>query len=248
MENIFQFILLYDKINVDQTNLILSLNILKSYLFNKTIPILNEKNTEEQFIGAFLNISDKFQDSILYTSKTNSFLSGTFLEKFQQFLLGDFSELLDKDLIEKYKGQIQNDLKKGLKPSIFNDYEIVRYMTLKYCISSEIDNKTNDNISNLLKENEIKLFEINFSTQLIIKSWYEGVLKLMFNSFDEYQNNGRMFYIIFFISLIFIEIIVYTIIWRSHEEKLNLLLKGSIELINLIPLEIKNMIIDKLKE
>ena len=79
MENTFQFISLFNGINVDQTNLILSINIFKSYLFNKTIPILNEKNkTEEKFIESFINISEEFQRSIIYTSKTKSFLSGEF--------------------------------------------------------------------------------------------------------------------------------------------------------------------------
>ena len=38
------------------------------------------------------------------------------------------------------------------------------------------------------------------------------------------------------------------IIWRINEEKLNLLLKESANLINLIPQEIKNIIIEKLNE
>ena len=95
MENTFQFIFLFNEINIDQTNLILSINIFKSYLFNKTIPILNEKNnTEEKFIESFINISEEFQRSIIYTSKTKSFLSGEFLEKYKQYLQGDFTELL----------------------------------------------------------------------------------------------------------------------------------------------------------
>ena len=57
-----------------------------------------------------------------------------------------------------------------------------------------------------------------------------------------------MFFIIFFICLIVICIIFYTIIWRIYEEKLIVLLKESADLINLIPQEIKNVIIEKLNE
>ena len=57
-----------------------------------------------------------------------------------------------------------------------------------------------------------------------------------------------MFFIIFFICLIVACILFYTIIWRIYEEKLIVLLKESVDLINLIPQEIKNVIIEKLNE
>ena len=43
-------------------------------------------------------------------------------------------------------------------------------------------------------------------------------------------------------------VIYYCIIWKMNEQKLNFLLKGSVELINLIPQEIKNIIIEKINE
>ena len=45
-----------------------------------------------------------------------------------------------------------------------------------------------------------------------------------------------------------IVILYYSIIWKAYEEKLNILLKESADLINLIPQEIKNIIIEKLNE
>ena len=43
-------------------------------------------------------------------------------------------------------------------------------------------------------------------------------------------------------------ILAYFILWKYYEEKLKQLLKGSVDLINLIPQEIKNIIAEKLNE
>ena len=70
----------------------------------------------------------------------------------------------------------------------------------------------------------------------------------MFKYFTQYQNEGKLIYIIIFICLIVVVILYFFIIWKFYEEKLNKMLKGSSDLINLIPEEIKNIIIEKLNE
>ena len=89
---------------------------------------------------------------------------------------------------------------------------------------------------------------MNNAVQYIMRHWYKNVIKLMIDYFYNYKNISSIFFIVFFICLIVLDILVYSIIWRSYEEKLKLLLKESIDLINLIPLEIKNIIIEKLNE
>ena len=71
---------------------------------------------------------------------------------------------------------------------------------------------------------------------------------LMLNSFYEYQSYSKFVYFIIFFSLMIFVILYYSIIWKAYEEKLNNLLKGSADLINLIPQEIKNIIIEKFNE
>ena len=95
---------------IAQTNFILSIDIFKSYLFDSSIPILNNYNTKETFFETFINLTNKFEDSIIFISKTKSasILSGNFLEKYNKYLLGDFSELLDKDYYEEQKHLLQN--------------------------------------------------------------------------------------------------------------------------------------------
>ena len=103
-------------------------------------------------------------------------------------------------------------------------------------------------ISTIFNEPEFKLVELVMLVHHIIRNWYDVILVLMLNSFYDFQNHRKFIYVIFIICLMIIIILYYSIIWKTYEEKLNALLKGSGDLINLIPQEIKNIIIEKLNE
>ena len=245
MENIFQFIYLFDKTNYSQSDFILSINIFKSFLFNANIPILNSENSETMFFDNFICLSDKFENSIIYITKTKSFLSGIYLKKYEKYLYGDISELLDPEYYENNKQKLKTYIKFGLKPLEARVFEEMRYFTMKYC---KIKTRMYNGISTIFSEPEFKLAEIDMLVQNIIRKWYDGILVLMLNSFYDYQRNSKFIYLIIFICLVIIVILYYLIIWKTFEEKLNILLKGSADLINLIPQEIKNIIIEKLNE
>jgi len=247
LDSINKFLLLFDKNNLSQTHFILSLDIFKSYLFNKSIPILNQTNMEEIFYETFMDLTDKFEDLIIFTSKTDSFLSGEYLEKYIQFLEKDFTELLDESYLEENKDKLQKRMRNGIKPIKMRVFEIINYLIIKYCYSYQKMNE-DDNISFILKEREFKLYEISLLLQKNIRNWYNSVLKLMMDCYYDFDNNGHFNFILLFIILIVFIILYYSIIWKSSEEKLNILLKNSVDLINLIPQEIKNILIDKLNE
>ena len=245
MDNITQFLYLFDKMNIAKSDFILSIEIFKSYLFNKSIPILNN-NTKDTFIDNFLFLTSGFEDSIIYTSKTKSFLNGEYLQKYEQYYLGDFRELLDKDFLNKYSDQLNFILKYGIKPMQLSIFEIIRYITIVYCIG-EIDLE-DDSISILLSKGGMKIFQLNLLAENMNRKWFDGIVKLMINSLYEYQNNTNLIYIIDFICLLIIVILYYLIVWRINYENLKFLLKESVDLINLIPHEIKNIITEKLNE
>ena len=67
-------------------------------------------------------------------------------------------------------------------------------------------------------------------------------------SFNEYKSDSNLIYIVIFICLIFLIVFYYLIVWKLIEQKLEIILKNSIDLINLIPQEIKNIIVEKLNE
>ena len=243
MENIFQFVSLFDKTNYAQSDFILTINIFKLFLFNGNIPILISENSEKIFFENFINLTDKFENSII--SKTKSFLSGIYLKKYEKYFYGDISELLDQEYYENNKKKLKTYVKYGLKPLEARAFEEMRFLTMKYC---KLKTRMHNGISTIFGEFEFKLAEIVMLIQSIIRKWYDGILILMINSFNDYQSFSKFVYLIAFISLMIILILYYSIIWKTYEEKLNTLLKGSAALINLIPQEIKNIIIEKLNE
>ena len=247
MRNIEQFIVLFERINKAENDIVLSVDIYKSFLFNKSIPILNNSKTTSIFFETFINLSNKFEDSIIYITKTKSFLSGDYLKKYEKYYLGDFRELVNQDYYEKNKERIKDYITHGIKPVAEWLFGIIKYHAIIYSITNN-PNVQLDTPSELLMEMEFRVYKTNLMTEIFNKDWYNGVIKLMIESYYDYHNKGKINYIIFFISLIIIVIFYYTIIWKICEKKLNLLLKRSADLINLIPHEIKNIIIEKLNE
>ena len=245
MEKICQFISLFDKINYSQSDFILSINIFKSFLFNENIPILNYEDSEKVFFENFIYLSDKFENSVIYISKTKSFLNGIYLKKYEKYFYGDFSELLDEEFFENNKQLLKIFVKFGLKPVEVRVFDVIRYLTIEYC---RLKTRMHNGISSIFSEPEFKLAEINVLVQNIIRKWYDNIFELMINSFYEYQSHSKFIFLIYFICLMIFVILYYFIIYKTYEEKLNILLKGSADLINLIPQEIKNIIIEKLNE
>ena len=167
------------------------------------------------------------------------------MKKYEKYFYGDISELLAQEYYEKNKQKLKTYVKYGLKPLETRVFEEMRYLTLKYC---KLKTRMYNGISIILSESEFKLAEIDMLVQNVIRNWYDGILELMLNSLYDYQSYSKFVHLIIFICLMIIVILYYSIIWKTYEEKLNSLLKGSHDLINLIPQEIKNIIIEKLNE
>ena len=144
--------------------------------------------------------------------------------------------------------RIQNYVNFGIKPLKTRVYETIRYYILNYCASDELFNKEYDGISYILKLMDYKFIDLTNIVKTVVRIWYNGVSNLLMESFYEIQSRSKFIYSILFICFIIILILYYSIIWKTNEEKLNGLLKESAALINLIPQEIKNIIIEKLNE
>ena len=250
MGKINKFILLYDKTFTSQTDFILSIDIFKSYLFNKSIPILNKDDTNNEFIDTSLDISNKLEDSLIIISQMTSFLCEEHAAQFKQYLLNDFTDLLNKDLSKEYIIITERYMAYGLIPIETVIFEIIRYYTLNYqtLSNNNTNNIDNNQISKLLKYDDDKLLKLNYLNEEVSRKWYKGVDLILIDSFKEFEDESKLNYIIFFICLLVFVIVYYCIFWKMSEEKLNVLLKSSADLINLIPQEIKNIIIEKLNE
>jgi hypothetical protein len=245
----FFFISLFEKLNYAQIDFILNIDIFKSYFFNKKIPILNNNDTiTTLFIHDLNKITSKLRESIIYNTNSGKFLTGKNFEKYVQYTYGNFEELLKLEYYKETKTRIVNYVKFGIQPIETRINEVLRYYILKYCASDEIYNEEYDDISHILKLEDFKFVELTAIINSVIRDWYNGVIDLLMNSFYEFQNKSIFIYSILFICFIIILVLYYSIIWKTNEEKLNALLKESAALINLIPQEIKNIIIEKLNE
>jgi hypothetical protein len=248
MENINQFISLYDKTFAAQTYFILWLDIFKSYSFNKKIPMLNSTDNMALVIKKFVLITEQFGESFYYITKKNSFLRGN-LERFQKYLLGDCNDLLNDDLKILNYTNIGSFLKHGIKPIEIKVFEILRYYDIIYCnVGDNCVDYYSDSMNEILFQDDDKLVILNVLNESVNRKWFEIVLNIIIESFHNYESKSKLNYIIVFVCLIVIIILYYSIIWKMNEQKLITLLKGSANLINLVPQEIKNIIIEKLNE
>ena len=96
--------------------------------------------------------------------------------------------------------------------------------------------------------NETEWVELNNLVENIIRPWFIGLVQTLNNRFEDFFNGTRLVQISVFISLLVVIILVYFIMWRNYEESLKSLLKVSFDLINLIPEEIKYLIVLKINE
>ena len=122
-------------------------------------------------------------------------------------------------------------------------YDILKYISLRRLTlditNAEIDNK-------LL--NETEWIELNELAENIIRPWFIGLVATLNTRFEDFYDETRLVQISVFISLLVVIILVYFIIWRNYEESLKSLLKISFDLINLIPEEIKYIMVEKINE
>jgi hypothetical protein len=65
---------------------------------------------------------------------------------------------------------------------------------------------------------------------------------------DKFVNNVKVINISTYVVLLCLVLILYCLVWRSYEASLSVLLKTSVDLITLIPEEIKYQIVVQLNE
>jgi hypothetical protein len=90
--------------------------------------------------------------------------------------------------------------------------------------------------------------EINQIAQNVIKNCYFNLLNVIKEEFNEYVNSTKLVDVSTFVAILVAVILCYCLIWKSYEETLKVLLTTSVDLINLIPEEIKYQLVLKLNE
>ncbi len=242
-DNMDKYIDVYNITEYTDSDIISTIDVVKSFMYNDSIPIY-ETNSISPFINIFYEISDYIEKTVIEISKTECFLDGEYKDKFIQYLYGDFSPFLNKSLTE-----LENyDIKNGFRPILSQIFEIIRYFEFQYLTKEDIYNKTRINGSVCTLINDESWIELNFIVKNILRKWFYNIEILMNNIFQDYMRKAKVVHTIIFVVLQCFLLLYYVIIWRKKFIEIKTVIQKSQELINLIPEEIKYILIDKINE
>ena len=82
----------------------------------------------------------------------------------------------------------------------------------------------------------------------ILRNWFDKIESLMWDIFNDYLRKAKVVHTIIFVVLQCFLLLYYVIIWRRKFIEIKTVIQKSQELINLIPEEIKYIMVDKINE
>ena len=238
LKNMNNFTNVFNVTHYSQSDIILSLDISKSYFFDPTIPLYNITDKgEEIFTQNFIDLSNTFEALLTVSYNTSCFLKGNYVTQLYNWLNNDISSIVTEPNINNntFLGTLTN----GFKATISRFFELNRFIGISYL-------KEKDETIYYLNYEEYG--EINRIAKNVIRPWYNNILKLINKEFDDYVSETQLVNVATFIVLLVSVILLYCLVWKSYEENLKDLLKTSVDLINLIPEEIKYQIVQQLNE
>ena len=206
------------------------------------MPIFYHKNNEtgvdkdSPFYYLFYEITNNFEEMVIKTSKTTSFLQNSYLNRFKKFAFQNFSDELFIDTYYMPNLSLLNLLRGGLIPVVSNFFEKIRFLWVQ-CYFDQ-PNTIND----------LKWCDISYLILYIVRPWFNKMIEILNDEVNKFLDDARIIQISLFIVVIIILILSYFILWKSYEESLSVSLDRSFDLIKLIPEEIKLIIVSKLNE
>ena len=239
-----KYIDVYNITKFTDSDIISTIDVVKSFLYNDNIPIY-EVDSIEPYISSFYEISNFIEQTIIETSKTECFLKNEYKSKFIDYLYGDFSELVKNDIdIEKYGDYIKN----GFRPILSEIYEIIRYFGFQYLSKEDHFKDTRiDKITCTLINSEFWI-DLNSIVKNILRYWFINIEIIMDKLFNEYMSRANVVHTIIFVILQCFLVLYLIILWRKYYLTVKVMIKKSQELINLIPEEIKYIMVEKINE
>ena len=240
--NVDRYLKVYNSTQFSQIYLITRIDIIKQYLFNKSIIAYN--NTNGIMINTFLTLADEFQNTLKEISKTKCFLRKAYRESFRNFTYGDFSRFVPRNNYYITLINITKKAENGFKYINLEIFEMLRFIVEKYFGDEKRNNETQ--ISEFL--NETSWLFIHQYLISLIRPWYKYINILIKASFFSEAGGSIKNYILNFILILIYISLFYWILWKRYENHFIVSIKKSFDLINLIPEEIKNIIVNKLNE
>ena len=193
-------------------------------------------------------MSEELEPTIKETSKTESFLEEEYKGLFVNYFYENITDLVIEEISFMY-GTVFYDVLIGYLENGFYSinsriFEMLKYLTIKYFMEPELYSEKN--ISNLINHD----YWVEMHTLLlgIVRPWYQNIKDVINKYYDSFAT-GRLNFHIFLAAILLVLIsIYYWIFFKSYENEFIDSIQKSFDLINLIPEEIKNIIIMKLNE
>ena len=230
--------------------LLTRVNIIKQYFFNCSMTNygFQEDATIYNFLYAFLFISQEIVPTIKETSRTHSFLDGEYKELFRKYYFTNYTDLINDELTGVNATDLYANLsdyfKYGYNSVNYKIFENLKYLSIKYFMNSQ--RNLDYDISELI--NHPKWLNLHKLLMGIVRQWYQKIEDLLSLYYNDFMDSRLSYYIILFIVLIVVISLYYWIAWKKNEGEFIDSIQKSFDLINLIPEEIKNIIINKLNE
>jgi len=247
---IHNFIDIYNSTYISEIYLVTRVNIIKQYFYNSSITNygFTEDATVYNFLYAFLFMSQEIGPTIKETSKTHSFLDGEYKNLFKKYFFTNYTELINSELsginTTDFYANFKAYLEYGYNSVNYKIFEILKYLSIKYFMDPQ--RYLNKNISQLIIHP--MWYQVHRLLIGIVRQWYKRIEDLLSFYYNDFIDSRLNYYIILFIALIVVISLYYWIAWKKYEGEFIDSIQKSFDLINLIPEEIKNIIINKLNE
>ena len=252
-KDMLKFSQIYNSTQFSQIYSLTNINIIKQYFYNSSIINYNLKREYMiiNFYGCFLRMTDQLEETIKQTSKTTSFLKRDYKALFTKYMYNNFSDILSNDSylneIDDFEKQVLFEKPKyGFKSISFEIFEFLRILMTNYFIELE-RNKSIVNTTSYLINDDFWVI-VNELVLSFVRPWYKFINKSIDQSFYSMLTEKYTQYIFMFVVLIVLIIIYYLVIWKRNENEFIRSINKSFDLINLMPEEIKNIIVSKLNE
>ena len=201
-------------------------------------------------------MSYQFGETLIESSKmSSSYLKKEYKVMYEEYINRNYDALIEeenkKNLYTNYLKSISSDapkykhtVDKGFKETAVEIFDILRLISINYFNDSTRDNLTQ--ISELTYDKKWDdLFQI---IVYLVRPWYKGMINKLEECLYYSIDSNKLVYTMIFIILLIITSVYYWIFWKRYEKNFIKLIKKSFDLINLIPEEIKNIIVVKLNE
>ena len=218
-----------------EADVVMSYNVLKAYFMDPTIPLLNDNNSTKILSDRVRNITDAVEDWSKISFLNMKFLGTNYMNKFIKLFFQNITSINEGGFNDE---DFYSSMKFGFRALISRYLSLMKTGALMHLNGI---NKTDILDNEELGENGLKIV-------YVIRPWFKILNEELQITLDNIFDKMISLCIALFIGFFIFAVVIYVLVWKNVEFKLEKYLINAIELINLIPEKIKQDLFDKLAE